>query len=280
MVVRSVQKINQKYINNIVKKALIEDLSPIGDVTTNLISFKNKIITARIISKQNGIISGLNFCKAAFKLIGKEAIFNSRIKDGKKIKKNQVIAYITAKAKTILIAERTALNFLNHSSGISTITNKFVKKVGKKTKICCTRKTIPNLRLLEKYAVKKGGGYNHRFNLSDEILIKENHIALNTSLENLIKKAKRTKKTVTVEIENIKQLKQVLGLKFERILFDNMSIKQLKKSLKLCKNKYETEYSGNASLKNIKKISITGIDRISVGLITHSAKSFDTSLLI
>ena len=274
------QKINQKYINNIVKKALIEDLSPIGDVTTNLISFKNKIITARIISKQNGIISGLNFCKAAFKLIGKEAIFNSRIKDGKKIKKNQVIAYITAKAKTILIAERTALNFLNHSSGISTITNKFVKKVGKKTKICCTRKTIPNLRLLEKYAVKKGGGYNHRFNLSDEILIKENHIALNTSLENLIKKAKRTKKTVTVEIENIKQLKQVLGLKFERILFDNMSIKQLKKSLKLCKNKYETEYSGNASLKNIKKISITGIDRISVGLITHSAKSFDTSLLI
>ena len=160
------EKINQKYINKIVKKALMEDLSPKGDVTTNLISYKNKIITARIISKQNGIISGLNFCKAAFKLIGKEVVFSPRIKDGKKIKKNQVIANITAKTKTILIAERTALNFLNHASGISTITNKFVKKVQNKTKICCTRKTSPNLRLLEKYAVKKGGGYNHRFNLS------------------------------------------------------------------------------------------------------------------
>jgi nicotinate-nucleotide pyrophosphorylase (carboxylating) len=258
----------------------MEDLSPKGDITTNLISYKNKIITARIISKQNGIISGLNFCKAAFKLIGKEVVFSPRIKDGKKIKKNQVIANITAKTKTILIAERTALNFLNHASGISTITNKFVKKVQNKTKICCTRKTSPNLRLLEKYAVKKGGGYNHRFNLSDEILIKENHISLSASLESLIKKAKKTKKTITVEIENIKQLKQVLGLKFKRILFDNMSIKQLKKSLKLCKNKYETEYSGNANLKNISKISITGIDRISVGSITHSSKSFDSSLLI
>ncbi len=274
------QKINQKYINAIVKKALLEDLSPKGDITTNLISSKNKIIKAQIISKQNGIISGLDFCKTAFKLVGKEALFRPRIKDGKKIKKNKVIAEITAKTKTILMAERTALNFLNHASGISTITNRFVKKVGIKTKICCTRKTIPNLRLFEKYAVKKGGGYNHRFNLSDEILIKENHIALNDSLENLINKALKTKKIITVEIENIKQLKQVLGLKFKRILFDNMSKKNLKKSLKLCKNKYQTEYSGNANLKNISKISRTGVNRISVGLLTHSAKSFDSSLLI
>ena len=274
------QKINQKYINTIVKKALLEDLSPKGDITTNLISFKNKIIKAKLISKQNGVISGLDFCKTAFKLAGKEAVFKPKIKDGEKIKKNKVIAEITAKTKTILIAERTALNFLNHASGISTLTNRFVKKVGNKTKICCTRKTIPNLRLLEKYAVKKGGGYNHRFNLSEEILIKENHIALNDSLESLIKKALKTKKIITVEIENTKQLKQVLGLKFKRILFDNMSLKQIKKSLKLCKNKYETEYSGNANLKNISKISSTGINRISVGLLTHSAKSFDSSLLI
>ena len=274
------QKINQKYINAIVKKALLEDLSPKGDITTNLISFKNKIIKAKVISKQNGVISGLDFCKTAFKLAGKEAIFKPKIKDGKKIKKNKVIAEITAKTKTILIAERTALNFLNHASGISTLTNRFVKKVGNKTKICCTRKTIPNLRLIEKYAVKKGGGYNHRFNLSDEILIKENHIALSDSLESLIKKALKTKKIVTVEIENINQLKQVLGLKFKRILFDNMKLKQLRKSLKLCKNKYETEYSGNASLKNIRKISRTGINRISIGSLTHSAKSFDSSLLI
>ena len=274
------QKINQKYINSIVKQALLEDLYPRGDITTNLINFKNKVIKAKIISKQNGIVSGLDFCKAAFKLAGKEAIFKSKIKDGKLIKKNKIIAEIKAKTKTILTAERTALNFLNHASGISTLTNQFVKKVGRKTKICCTRKTIPNLRLLEKYAVKKGGGYNHRFNLSDEILIKENHISSESDLSKLIIKALKAKKIVTVEIENIEQLKQVLGLNFKRILFDNMKISQLKKCIKICKKKFETEYSGNANLGNIKKFSKTGVQRISVGSITHSSKSFDSSLLI
>ena len=274
------QKLNKKYIHTVVKKALDEDLKPLGDITTNIISFKNKKIKAKIIAKQNGVIAGLELCKAAFKLIGKETIFTNKIKDGSKIKKNKVIAEIKAKTRTILIAERTALNFLNHASGIATVTHEFTKKVNKKTKICCTRKTTPNLRLLEKYAVKKGGGHNQRFNLSDEILIKDNHISAENNLENLVKKAIKTKKIVTVEIENLKQLNQVLGLKFKRILFDNMSIKQLKKCLKLCKNKYETEYSGNANLDNIKKISNTGINRISVGAITHSARSFDSSLFI
>ena len=274
------QKINQRYIKSIVKKALFEDLSPSGDLTTNLIREKNKMIKAKIIARQDGVISGLEFCKTAFKLIGKETVFIKKIKDGKPIKKNKIIAEINAKTKTILTAERTALNFLNHSSGISTLTNKFVNKVRKRAKICCTRKTIPNLRLLEKYAVKKGGGFNHRFNLSDEILIKENHINSENSLKKLIIKAKKKNKPITVEIENIKQLKQVLGIKFKRILFDNMSLKLLRKSLKLCQNKYETEYSGNVNLKNIVQISLTGVNRISVGSITHSAKSFDTSLLI
>ena len=280
MVVRSVQKINQKYINNLVFKALEEDLKPNGDITTKLLNSKNKIVQAKIISKQNGIISGINFCKAAFKLLERKSKFLQRIKDGKKVKRNQIIAEITAKTKTILIAERTALNFLNHASGISTITNQYVSKVKNKTKICCTRKTTPNLRLLEKYAVRKGGGYNHRYNLSDEVLIKENHFKSETSLRNLIKKSLKTKKKVTVEIENLEQLNNVLGLKFNRILFDNVSLAQLKKYLKICKGKYETEYSGNANLKNITKISKTGINRISVGSITHSAKSFDSSLLI
>jgi nicotinate-nucleotide pyrophosphorylase (carboxylating) len=270
----------QKYINTIVKKALEEDLRPLGDITTNLISFKDKKAKAQIIAKQNGIIAGLDFCKAAFKLVGKETVFISKIKDGSKVKKNKVIAEIKAKTKTILIAERTALNFLNHASGIATLTYQFKQKVNKKTKICCTRKTTPNLRMLEKYSVKKGGGHNHRYNLSDEILIKDNHISAEDSLKNLVKKAIKTKKIVTVEIENLKQLNQVMGLKFERILFDNMNIKQLRKCLKICKNKYQTEYSGNADLKNIKKISNTGINRISVGAITHSAKSFDTSLVL
>ena len=273
------QKLNQLYIKSVVKKALAEDLRPRGDITTSLISSKNKIIKAKIIAKQDGIIAGLDFCKTAFKFVGRETVFSKKVSDGKKIKKNKVIAEIKAKTKTILIAERTALNFLNHASGIATLTNQFTKKIGKKTKICCTRKTTPNLRTLEKYAVNKGGGYNHRYNLSDEILIKENHISTSNNLRELIKKAIRTKKLVTVEIENINQLKQVLGLKFKRILFDNMNSSQLKKCIKLCKNKYQTEYSGNATLKNIKQISKTGIDRISVGAITHSAKSFDSTLL-
>jgi len=274
-----VQKLSQTYIKSLVKEALNEDLKPKGDITTNLVKFNNKKTKAQIIAKQNGVIAGLEFCKIAFKLVGKEAIFVKKVSDGSKVKKNKVIAEIKAKIKTILIAERTALNFLNHASGIATLTNEFVKKAGK-TKICCTRKTTPNLRILEKYSVKKGGGHNHRYNLSDEILIKENHISASNNLRELVIKAIKTNKVVTVEIENIKQLKSIIDLKFKRVLLDNMSIQQLKKCLKLCKNKFQTEYSGNATLQNIKKISQTGIDRISVGAITHSSKSFDSSLLI
>ena len=274
------QKLNSKYINHVVRKALQEDLIPKGDITTNLISFKNKKVRAKIIAKQNGVIAGLDFCKAAFKLTGGEAVFSKKISDGANVKKNKVIAIIKAKKKTILTAERTALNFLNHASGIATLTNKFVQRVNKKTKICCTRKTTPNLRLLEKYAVKKGGGFNHRFNLSDEILIKENHINSSNNLRELVKKAERTKKIVTVEIENIKQLEKVKDLKFKRVLFDNMSLKQLKKCLKICRKNFQTEYSGNATLINVSKISKTGVNRISVGALTHSIKSFDSSLLL
>lgn len=271
-------KINQNYINSVVKQALKEDLRPLGDITTNLITTKDKKIKAKIIARQNGVVAGLDFCKAAFRNIGKETLFSKKVNDGSKVKRGKIIATIVAKTKTILTAERTALNFLSHTSGIATLTHEFIKKVNKKTKICCTRKTTPNLRLLEKYAVRKGGGFNHRYNLSDEIMIKDNHISTEANLKTLIKKAIKTKKMITVEIENINQLKQVLDLKFKRILFDNMNIKTLKKCLKLCKNKYETEYSGDANLKNVKKISNTGVNRISIGALTHSAKAFNFSL--
>ena len=273
-------KINQKYINSTVKSALNEDLKPYGDITTKLNNFKKKNSKAKIIAKQNGVIAGLDFCKTAFKIIDKNIKFRTKIKDGKKIKKNKIIAEIEGKTKAIITGERTALNFLNHSSGIATLTNQFVKKIRNKIKICCTRKTTPNLRLLEKYSVKMGGGHNHRFNLSDEILIKDNHIKSEKSFTQLVKKALKTKKIVTVEIENINQLKQILGLKFKRVLFDNMKIENLKKCIKLCKKDYELEYSGNVSLKNIKKISKTGVHRVSVGALTHSSKAFDSSLLI
>ena len=272
------QKINQKYIKAIVKQALQEDLRPRGDITTKFLKNKNKIAVAKIISKQNGVIAGIDFCKNAFLLLDKKTKFKKKIKDGSNIKRGKTIAVVSAKIKSILTAERTALNFLNHASGIATLTSQFVKKCNRRTKICCTRKTTPNLRLLEKYAVKKGGGFNHRFNLSDEILIKDNHIDAEKNIKRLIKKAFGSKKAVTVEIENIKQLKMILGLKFKRILFDNMSLKTLRKCLKLCKNKYETEYSGNVNLKNIRKISNTKVNRISIGSLTHSAKAFDSSL--
>ena len=273
-------KLNQKYIKLVVKKSLEEDLKPRGDITSNLLSFKNKKIKAKIIAKQNGIIAGLDFCKSAFKLIGKETIFNKKVKDGSKVKKGKVLAIISAKSKTILNAERTALNFLGHASGIASLTRSFVDKSNKKIKICCTRKTSPGLRLLEKYAVKKGGGFNHRYNLGDEIMIKDNHINLESNLRILIKKAIKTKKIITVEIETIKQLKQILDLKFKRVLFDNMKIETLKKCIKLCQNKFETEYSGNVNLNNIKEISNTKVNRVSIGAITHSSKAFDVTLKI
>jgi len=271
-----VTKLNQKYINKIVKEALNEDLKPFGDITTKLI--KNKKSKAKIIAKQNGIIAGLDFCRAAFKLLDKKTVFSTKVKDGQKINKGKIIAIISAKTKTILSAERTALNFLSHASGIATLTKEFVIKSNNQTKICCTRKTTPNLRLLEKYAVKKGGGLNHRYNLSEEIMIKDNHIESSDNLYSLVKKAIKTKKIITVEVDNIIQLKKILNLKFKRILFDNMSLNILRKCLKLCKNNYETEYSGNVNLKNVRKISDTKVNRISIGSLTHSAKSFDYSL--
>ncbi len=169
---------------------------------------------------------------------------------------------------------------MSHISGIATKTNQFVKKVGKKCKICCTRKTIPNLRVIQKYAVKLGGGTNHRFNLSDEYLIKDNHIEANQNIFEIVKKAIKNKKgeKITVEVDNLNQLKQIIGLKFDRILFDNMKPKVLRKGVKLSNKLYETEASGGITLKNLKKIAATGVDRISVGAITHSAPALDFKL--
>ena len=259
-----------------------EDLNPSGDVTTKLIKV-NKKIKAKIISNQNCIIGGLNFAQDAFKYSDKKIIFISRTKDGNKIKKGEVIAIVSGRAKGILKSERVALNFLSLISGVANTTRKFVDKVkGKSCKICCTRKTSPNLRSIQKYGVKLGGGLNHRFNLSDEILIKDNHIAIDGNIYDLVKRAIKNKKgkKITVEVDNINQIKKILGLKFDRILFDNMSIKNIKKGLKLTSKLYETEASGGVTLKNIRKIASTGVKRISVGKITHSAPAINFKLEI
>ena len=273
-------KLSETFIKDRVKLALTEDLYPYGDITSNLIN-NNKIIEAKIISNQKAVVAGLLFVKQSFKQVDKKIKFILKKKDGSKVKKNSVIAVIKGKANSIMIAERVALNFLSHISGIATKTNQFVKLAGKKCKICCTRKTLPNYRVIQKYAVKLGGGTNHRFNLSDEFLIKDNHIA-SSDLKELVSLAIKNKKgkKITVEVDNLKQLKKIIGLKFNTILFDNMSIKNLRAGVKLVKKYYETEASGNINLKNVKSISMTGVDRISIGSITHSAPAIDFKLEI
>jgi len=227
------------------------------------------------------VIGGLRFAKYAFALIDNKIKFIVKKKDGSYVKKNSLIATIKGKAKNILIAERVALNFLAHISGIATKTNQFVKLAGKKCKICCTRKTIPNLRVIQKYAVKLGGGVNHRFNLSDEFLIKDNHIA-SSNLRELVSLAikKKKGKKITVEVDSLKQLKEIIGLKFNTVLFDNMNVKNLRDGIRLAKKYYETEASGNINLKTVKSVAATGVDRISVGSITHSASAIDLKLEI
>ena len=271
-------KLSENFIKNTVKLALNEDLYPSGDITSSLIK-NNKEIKAKLITNQDAVIGGLLFAKYAFSLIDKKVKFITKKKDGSFVKKKSLIATIQGKAQNILIAERVALNFLSHISGIATKTNMFVKLVGRKSKICCTRKTIPNMRVIQKYAVKLGGGTNHRFNLSDEFLIKDNHIA-SSNIKEIVSSAIQNKKggNITVEIDNLSQLKKIMGLKFNRVLFDNMSNKKLRSGVKLAKKYYETEASGNINLKNVKSVADTGVDRISVGGITHSAPAIDFKL--
>ena len=273
-------KLSENFIKNTVKLALNEDLYPSGDITSDLID-NSKIVEVKLISNENVVIGGLKFAKYAFTLIDNKIKFKTSKKDGSFIKKNSLIATIKGKARDILIAERVALNFLSHISGIATKTNQFVKLAGKKCKICCTRKTVPNLRVIQKYAVKLGGGVNHRFNLSDEFLIKDNHIA-SSNLRELVSLAikKKKGKKITVEVDSLSQLKQIIGLKFDRVLFDNMNNKNLKQGVKIAKKYYETEASGNINLKTVKSVAATGVDRISVGSITHSAPAIDLKLEI
>ena len=275
------KNLNIKLINKYCRSALKEDLYPSGDITSKLIKNKKKI-KAKLIINESAIIGGLEFAKQTFKLLDRNIKFIIKKKEGSFIKKGSVAAIIQGDSKSVLTGERVALNFISHISGIATKTNLFVKasKI-KNCKICCTRKTIPNLRSIQKYAVKLGGGLNHRFNLSDEYLIKDNHI-VNSDIKDLVTKAikNRKGKKITVEIDKIEQLKKIVGLKFDRILFDNMSIKNLKKGIKIVNKLYETEASGNITLEKIKKIAATGVNRISVGSITHSAPSIDYKLEI
>ncbi len=273
--------INSSYIKNSVSVALFEDLAS-KDITTELLVNKSSITSAKLIAKEDGIIGGLDFTEEAFKQIDKKTKFKRKFQEGSIIKKNAVVAEIKGLTGSILKSERTAINFLGFISGIATTTNHFVNMVKEyKTKICCTRKTIPTLRVIQKYAVTLGGGINNRYNLFDEIFIKDNHISASQNIFDLVQnslKLNKSGKIITVEVDKISQLEIIKDLSFNRLLFDNMKPDEIKKALVLVGNKFETEASGNITEKNIIDYAKTGVDRISIGKITHSPKNLDISL--
>jgi len=284
-----------KEIENLVKRALVEDIGE-GDITTKILFPRAKKVKAIILAKEKGAIAGLPIAKLVFKTIDKKVSFIPRVKEGEKIRKNQIIAKISGNCKSILAGERTALNFLSHLSGIATLTGRFVEQTKNySVKIMDTRKTTPELRLLEKDAVKVGGGKNHRFGLFDGILIKDNHIQTQLKIQNskfkiqairnLIIKAKRKAKKikVEVEVENYQEARTAIASGADIIMLDNMEAKMIKKIIKSAKNLPKRplfEVSGGINLKNINQFASLGIDRISIGALTHSAPALDLGLNI
>lgn len=271
---------------NLIKNAIKEDVGP-GDITTKTIIPAGQKAKAIIKAKEAGVIAGLEIAREVFRQVDPRISFRSKIKDGTLVKRGKILAEISGPARGILVGERTALNFLQHLSGIATLTQEFViraRKAESGTRVFDTRKTTPGLRALEKYAVKIGGGTNHRMGLYDAILAKDNHIKLAGGIAKAIARSKaqgsRSKK-IEVETKTIAEVKQAIKAGVNRILLDNMNIKALRQAVRLCKKaKIKTEASGGVNLQNIRQIAKTGVDYISVGALTHSAPALDISLKI
>jgi nicotinate-nucleotide pyrophosphorylase (carboxylating) len=261
--------------------AIREDVGT-GDITTDTVIPADLQAKAKIIAKENGIICGLAIAQLVFQSIDRNIQFTRKKKDGDRIKPGDIIAEISGPARGILTAERTALNFLQRLSGISTLTNKFVKAAGK-TIILDTRKTSPGMRMLDKYAVKTGGGHNHRLGLFDAVLIKDNHIAVTGDLKGAVCSAKQKFKYVEVEAKTMEQVSLAMEAGASRILLDNMTPAQIKKAVKIIRKlsiNTEIEISGGVNIKNIKAYAGAGADYISIGALTHSAPALDLSLKI
>ncbi len=268
-------------INELIELSLEEDIKH-GDVTTEYLAVNQEYIEAFLVSKDDGILSGLDIAFAVFSTVDPKIKFINYKKDGDLLHKGDHIAKITGSASSILKAERVALNFLQRLSGVSTLTNKFVSKIKPfQAKLLDTRKTTPMLRELEKYAVRVGGGYNHRFGLYDMIMLKENHIRAAGSITEAVKRVKKrnTAYKIEVEVTNLQELQEAIASKVDRVMLDNMSIVDMKKAVDENNGELELEASGNVSLDTISAIASTGVDYISTGAITHSYKSFDISLL-
>ncbi|WP_099187609.1 carboxylating nicotinate-nucleotide diphosphorylase [Tepidibacter mesophilus] len=271
---------NWLIVDEIIKNALIED-SVYGDISTNSILSEHSLCSVQLIVKENGVIAGLDVFKRVFDLLGNVKI-EFKVKDGEKVENNQIIANIKGNTKNVLTGERVALNFLQRMSGIATITNRMVEKIyGTKAKLLDTRKTTPNLRILEKYSVKVGGGCNHRFSLSDSVMLKDNHIRAAGGIENAVKLAKENTsfvRKIEVEVESIEEVKEALSVGVEIIMLDNMSIENMKEAVRIIDGKAIIEASGNVSIDKIRSIAQTGVDYISCGALTHSVKALDISM--
>lgn len=270
-------------IDKIIEQALLEDIWT-GDITSESIIPYDLKARSIIKTKEEGIIAGLGIANLVFKKLDSEIVFQEKIKDGTKVSRDKVLSEITGPAQTILKGERVALNFLQRMSGIATITSKFCQKVKDfPVRIVDTRKTTPGLRILEKYAVRMGGGYNHRFGLYDTVLIKDNHIAvaggIRSAVNSVRKQIAHTVK-IEVEVESLSQLQEALKMKTDIIMLDNMDLETMKKAVKMAKGEALIEASGGITLEKVRKIAQTGVDLISIGALTHSVKSLDISMEI
>ena len=270
-------------INKIIEQALLEDIGT-GDITTESIIPSNLKAKGIIKTSEEGVVAGLDIVFLVFKKLDSDICFQPKIKDGNKILPGEILAEITGPAQTILKGERVTLNFLQRMSGIATITSKFCQEVKDlPVRIVDTRKTTPGLRILEKYAVRMGGGYNHRFGLYDAVLIKDNHIAvaggIRAAVNSVRKQISHTAK-IEVEVENLSQLQEALKVQVDIIMLDNMDLDTMKEAVKMAKGKAIIEASGGIILEKVRKIAQTGVDLISVGALTHSVKSLDISMEI
>lgn len=268
------------YSDLLVKAALAEDIGT-GDITTAAIVGKGRKGEAAFIAKENMTVAGLFIAESVFKHLDRKAFFRPFFKDGDFVKKGAIIATVKARLSAILMGERSALNFVQRLSGIATLTASFIKKAGPKVRVLDTRKTTPCLRLLEKYAVKAGGGYNHRFGLFDCVLIKDNHIAAAGSIKKAVEKVNRKYREgllVEVEVTDEKEVREAVEAGADIIMLDNMGVAKIRKALKIIDNRALVEASGGVTMDNIASIAATGIDFISVGALTHSARAMDISL--
>jgi nicotinate-nucleotide pyrophosphorylase (carboxylating) len=265
-------------VRQLIRAALAEDIGT-GDITSRLTVPEDRIARARLVARTSGILAGIDVCRQVFLTFDRSVRFTPKLKDGARFRNGQVLAEIRGRARSILTAERTAINFIQRLSGIATATRGFVDAVREaRAVILDTRKTTPGWRVLEKYAVRRGGGTNHRAGLSDMILIKDNHIAAAGSITAALERCRSSRLQVEVETQTLADVKEALAAGAKRILVDNMNVTEMKKAVALARGKAKLEASGGVTLRNVRRVARAGVDYISVGAITHSAPAADIAL--